>query len=175
MRFSLAQLLRGDVGARGNYSLDESFEPFPETGAVRVKREVSLTSMDKGILVKGPIETNASSICTRCLTLSEYSVRFRLDEEYMPRLEVESGAPISVQEVREDTFTVNSHHTLNLDEAVRQYTIINTPMKPPCSQNCTGLCSTCGATLNDYRYDCSTLTGSRRSPLLDFLATNQKR
>ena len=177
MRFNVAQLLKEGIGARRNYSLDETFEPLPETGTTKVKGKISLTRMDKGIWANGPIEANASSICARCLTLSEHSVRFRVDEEYLPTVEFDSGAPISAQksrEIREDAFTLDSHHTLDLTETVRQYVVINLPMKPLCHQNCAGLCSACGANLNDRPCDCSTYTDSRWSPLLDLLAANGK-
>ena len=178
MRFNVAQLLKEGVGARRNYSLDETFEPWPETGTTRVRGEITLTSMNRGIWISGPIETNASSTCARCLTLSERSVRFRVDEEYLPTVEIDSGTPVSAQEsqeAKEGTFILDSHHTLDLTEAVRQYVIINLPMKPLCHQNCAGLCSTCGANLNDHPCDCSTYADSRWSPLLDLLTADGKR
>ena len=178
MRFNVAQLLKEGIGARRNYSLDETFEPLPETGTTKVKGKITLTRMDKGIWANGPIEANASSICARCLTLSEHSVRFRVDEEYLPTVEFDSGAPISAQksrEISEDAFTLDSHHTLDLTETVRQYVVINLPMKPLCHQNCAGLCSACGANLNDRPCDCSTYADSRWSPLIDLLTANGKR
>jgi uncharacterized protein len=178
MRFNVAQLLKEGIGARRNYSLDETFEPLPETGTTKVRGEITLTSMDKGIWANGRIEANAFGICARCLTLSEYSVRFRVDEEYLPTVEIDGGAPVSAQEsqeVREGAFTLDSHHTLDLAEAVRQYVIINLPMKPLCRQNCAGLCYACGANLNDRPCDCSTYADSRWSPLLDLLTADGKR
>jgi uncharacterized protein len=176
MQFNVAQLLKEGVGSRRSYSLDETFEALPETGTTRVRGEITLTCIDKGIWVSGSIETNASSLCGRCLTLAEYPVRFRVDEEYLSMVEIDSGAPIRVPEleVKEGAFTLDSHHTLDLAEAVRQYVIINLPMKPLCRQNCAGLCFTCGANLNDHPCDCSTSTGSRWSPLLDLLTAKGK-
>ena len=169
MRFNVAQLLKEGVGSRRSYALDETVEALPETGTTRVRGEITVTCIDKGIWVSGPVETNASSMCVRCLNLAEYSVHFRLDEEYLPTVEIDSGAPIKVQEVEEGAFTLDSHHTLDLTEAIRQYAIINLPMKPLCRQNCAGLCSSCGADLNNHQCDCSRSTDSRWSPLLDLL------
>ena len=138
MRFNVSQLLKEGIGARRNYSLDETLEPLLETGTTRVRGEITLTCMDKGVWVNGPIEANAYSICARCLTLSEYSVRFRVDDEYLPPLEFGSVPPISAQksqEVREGAFTLDSHHTLDLPEPVRQYVVINLRMKPLATQS----------------------------------------
>ena len=175
MRFNLSQLLKEGVGARRSYSLDEALEALPETGTTWVQGDITITRVDTGVWVNGPIEANASSLCGRCLTLAEYTVRFRLDEEYLPTVEMDVGAPIRVSgEISEGSFTLNSHHTLDLTEAVRQYAIINLPMKPLCRHNCAGLCSTCGANLNDNPCDCPTSIDYRWGPLLDLLANKAK-
>ena len=173
MQINVAQLLKESVGSRRSYSLDEAFEALLETGTTRIQGEIIITRIDKGVWVSGQIETNASSLCGRCLTLAEHSVSFRLDDEYLPTVEIDSGAPIRVtEEVKEGAFTLDSHHTIDLTEAVRQYVIISLPMKPLCRQNCAGLCFTCGVNLNDTPCDCPTSTDSRWSPLLDLLAAN---
>jgi uncharacterized protein len=177
MRFNVAQLLQEGVGARRNYSLDETFEPLPETGVTRANGEITLTHIDKGVWASGTIETNAFGTCARCLAISEYSLRFRLNEEYLPTMDIDSGAPVSksfIDEAGEGNFALDADHTLDLTEAVRQYAIINLPMKPLCNGNCAGLCSTCGANLNDSPCNCTTKTDSRWSPLLDLLAANTK-
>jgi uncharacterized protein len=180
MRFNVAQLLKEGTGARRNYSLDETFKPLPEIGTTRVRGELTLTGIDKGIWASGSVETNASITCARCLAIAENSVRFRLNEEYLAAVEVDGDASVSTQEspdvldVREGAFTLDSHHVLDLTEAIRQYVIVNLPMKPLCHQNCAGLCSTCGADLNNHPCDCSTYTDSKWSPLLDLLTANGK-
>ena len=176
MRFNVSQLLKEGVGARRSYSLDETLEALPETGTTKVQGEITVTRIDAGIWVSGPLEANASSLCGRCLTLAEFTVRFHLDEEYLPTVEIDTGAPLKMtEEAKEGVFTLDSHHTLDLTEAARQYVIINLPMKPLCRQNCAGLCSTCGANLNDNPCDCPTSIDSRWSPLLDLLASNGNR
>lgn len=169
MQFNVSQLLKEGVGSRRSYSLDETFEALPEIGTTRVRGEITLTRIDKGIWVSGPIETNASGTCSRCLAPAEFPVRFRLDDEYLPTVDIDSGAPIRVPNIEDGAFTLDSHHTLDLTEAVRQYVIINLPMKPLCRQNCAGLCSTCGANLNDHPCDCSPSPDSKWSPLRDLL------
>jgi uncharacterized protein len=176
MRFNVSQLLKEGVGARRSYSLDETLEPLLETGTTRVKGEITVTRIDNGVWVSGHMEANASSLCGRCLTSAEYTVRFRLDDEFLPTVEMDGGAPAGASDdVKEDTFTLDSHHTLDLTEAARQYVIINIPMKPLCRQNCAGLCSTCGTNLNDNTCDCQNSIDSRWSPLLGLLAANGNR
>ncbi len=175
MRFNLAQLLKEGVGARRSFSLNETFEPLTETGTTKVRGSVTLTRMDKGVWASGRMEANAFTMCARCLTLTEHPVRFRVDEEYAPTVEINGVVPAAapeVQGVKEEVFTLDAHHTMDLTEAVRQYVIINLPLKPLCSQDCAGLCATCGINLNDRRCECSTPVDPRWSPLLGLLTAD---
>ena len=175
MRFNVAQLLKDGVGSRRSYPLDENFEAIQETGTSWVRGRVTLTRTDVGIWLSGPIEANAFSTCSRCLNTAECPMHFSMDEEYLPTVDVNSGASITVSEVKEGTFTLDPNHMLDLTEAVRQYVIINLPMKPLCRQDCAGLCSGCGANLNDGGCACSAPVDSRWSPLLELLTANEKR
>ena len=121
----------------------------------------------------GSIETNAFSACARCLTLAEHPVRFRMDEEFLPTVTIDAGTPQAVksaQAIREGLFTLDSYHSLDLTEAVRQYVIINLPMKPLCRRDCAGLCASCGVNLNDHQCGCSAGVDSRWGPLQELLA-----
>jgi uncharacterized protein len=171
MRFNVAQLLKEGVGSRRSYSLDETVDTLPESGTTRVWGELVLTCTDKGIWVNGPIETNASGVCSRCLSPAQFQMRFRIDDEYLTTVEIDSGSPINVLEVTDGALTLDSQHTLDLTEAVRQYIIVHLPMKPLCRQGCAGLCSACGANLNDAPCTCSAARDSRWSPLLDLLTS----
>mgnify|MGYP001320700804 FL=1 len=177
MRFNVAQLLKEGVGARRHYTLDEAFEALPETGTTKVRGNVMLTRIDRGIWVSGSLAANAYSMCARCLNITECSVDFPMDEEYISTIEINSGNQISVQKnpsanIKEEEFLLDSRHTLDLTEAVRQYVIINLPMKPLCDQNCSGLCSTCGANLNQHICDCSGQIDFRWGPLTNLLTSN---
>ena len=169
MRFNVAQLLKDGVGARRSYTLDETFETLRETGTTRVWGDMTLTCTDNSIWVNGSIEANASSPCSRCLNPSGYKVRFGMDDEYLPTVDFGSGVPLEIPEITEEAFKIDSHHILDLTEAIRQYVVINLPMKPLCRERCLGLCSTCGADRNEGHCACSVQEDSRWSPLLDLL------
>lgn len=173
MRFNVAQLLKEGVGARRRYSLDEAFEALPETGTTKIKGEVVLTRIDEGIWVSGSLVANAYSMCARCLNITECSVNFPMDEEYISTIEIGSGAQKNQgANIKEDTFLLDSRHTLDLTEAVRQYVIINLPMKPLCDKSCSGLCSTCGTNLNQHICGCPRERDFRWGPLTNLLTQN---
>ena len=80
MRFNVSQLLKEGIGTRRSFPLDETLEALPDTGTTRIQGEVLITCIDKGVWVSGSVETNASSLCGRCLTQVDHKVRFHLDE-----------------------------------------------------------------------------------------------
>ena len=58
---------------------------------------------------------------------------------------------------------------LDLDDTIRQYLEINTPMSPVCTDNCLGLCFLCGGNLNITRCICEGLNiDPRWKKLQDF-------
>jgi uncharacterized protein len=96
-----------------------------------------------------------------------------MDEEFLPTVTIDAGTPQAVksaQAIREGLFTLDSYHSLDLTEAVRQYVIINLPMKPLCRRDCAGLCASCGVNLNDHQCGCSAGVDSRWGPLQELLA-----
>ena len=175
MRFNVAQLLKEGVGARRVYSLDDDIEPLPETGTTKVKGEITLTLIDGGVWVTGSLEANVFTLCSRCLSSLEHQVCFKLDEEYLPKVDINTGSTMKMPEAREGVFTLEVSHTLDLTEAVRQYAVINVSMKPLCNQICAGLCPSCGINLNEGSCCCDLGMDSRWSPLLQFLTAEDTR
>jgi uncharacterized protein len=80
---------------------------------------------------------------------------------------VVTGMPLPVPSP--DAFTIDAHHILDLSEAVRQYTVINIPMKPLCKPNCAGLCPQCGANRNEAPCQCPQEQGDPRWAVLQQL------
>jgi len=52
-------------------------------------------------------------------------------------LNILSGHYVQSEE-ESDSFMIDEHHILDLTEAIRQYTLLNLPMKPLCRPDCNG-------------------------------------
>jgi len=76
-----------------------------------------------------------------------------IEEEYFPTTDVATGVPVSLPD-EPGCFTIDEHNILDLTEAIRQYALLVTPMKPLCREDCVGLCPTCGCNLNQAPCDC---------------------
>ena len=171
MQFNVSQLLKEQIGSSRRYTINDTFEDLANTGTDRVWGSVVMIRTDHSIWVTGTLEATDSSTCSRCLVLSPHEVRFHVDEEYIPTVNILTDASLDVPEAGDGVFTIDEHHILDLSEAVRQYTITSLPMKPLCKRDCRGICQRCGANLNERECRCVDTVGDPRwTPLRELLS-----
>ncbi len=135
---NVAQLLKEPVGSTRDYELDEPVDITGNGVGTQVKGKVRLTRTNRGILVRGTVNTGVEVTCSRCLSQFRCPLTFTIEEEYFPVIEVNSGAPLSPPD-EPGSFIIDEHHILDLTEAIRQYALLAMPMKPLCREDCTGL------------------------------------
>lgn len=134
MIINVSQLLKERIGSTRSYKVDGE-ENFPYRG------EVVLIRTDKGLLAKGSLSTVVGAVCSRCLCDFDQELSVCYSEEFL--LQREEGA-----------FIIDEYRQIDLSEVTRQYTLLAEPMKPLCSEDCSGLCSRCGRNLNLGVCDC---------------------
>ena len=61
----------------------------------------------------------------------------------------------SIEGEESDSILTVPDYKLNLDELCREEVILNVPMKHLCSEDCKGICFTCGKNLNEGECSCS--------------------
>ena len=169
MEFNVSQLLKEGIGSRRAYSLSERVEAMTETGTTQVLGSMVITRTNNGVWVTGKFEANAVGSCVRCLVITDYTVSFELDAEYAPRMDINSGTLLDENEINPDLFSLTSDNILDLSEPIRQCVIIEKPMKLLCDPECSGLCSNCGANLNQAPCECSEGIDPRWSELRKFI------
>ncbi len=157
MQTNVAQQLKAPIGATRNYEVDEIIDFTGDSYGHRVQGEVSLVRTHRGILLQGTLHTKTEVTCSRCLTRFTYPLTLKIEEEYMPKIDVITGIP-SPPPDDPDAFTIDEHHILDLTEATRQHVLLAIPMKPLCYEDCAGLCPHCGHNLNDGPCDCPSET-----------------
>ena len=153
MQINVSQLLKSSIGKTRDYTMSEIVDIAGDGSGHSVQGEVRLLRTHRGILAKGMLKTEPALTCSRCLTSFSFPLSLNIEEEYIPAVDVTSGAPLPSPE-EPDTFTIDENHVLDLTEAIRQYTLLATPMKPLCRENCAGLCPNCGHNLNLGPCDC---------------------
>ncbi|MFQ5874230.1 MAG: DUF177 domain-containing protein [Dehalococcoidia bacterium] len=154
----MAQQLKGPLGSIKTYDIEGELDCPGDIGPVTVEGPVSLMRTDEGILVSGTLSASIRCTCVRCLSPFVLPTELAVEEEYIPIAEVPAGPAHKALEA--ERLVINEQHMLDLEPALREYAILSTPMKPLCSQECAGLCSICGANLNEGECHC---TGKKES------------
>lgn len=165
MFFNVAQLLRDPTGSERVYPIEgkvpdvaDGMAPACVQGAVRLVRT------HRGILAYTRIHGIAYAECSRCLGVASVPVDLTLEDEFLPTVDVHTGAPLNAP-VEGSTFWIDDHHHLDMTEAIRQGVVMEEPMQPLCREACAGLCDRCGADLNVGTCACPAPIDARWSAL----------
>jgi uncharacterized protein len=146
--FNVSQLLREQIGAERVYPLDGPIPAVTEDGpASHVEGTARLVRTHRGLLAYAQLNALARDTCSRCLGTAEIPLQVSVEEEFLPTVDVLTGAPLPRPE-DDSVFLVDEHHHLDLTEAIRQALVIAQPMQPLCRPECAGLCERCGTDRN---------------------------
>ncbi len=118
--------------------------------------EVDITNTGSAFLVMGAARADAVVACSRCLDDVELQLEgaiegyFLLDGEEADCFGEDEDAPGA------DEFDVlPEDHRIDLLPLIKAALMVEMPTLPLCSEECAGLCPTCGANLNRETCDCA--------------------
>lgn len=170
MKYNVSQLLKEQSGGIRQYSLHEDIRQLDAdiTPLSALNGNIQMVRTADGILVRGALHTSVEVVCSRCVEPFSLPVRFVLEEEFHPTIDIVTGASLPVLEEDEPATTIDSHHTLDLTEVVRQNILLAIPPYPICRSKCAGLCPQCGQNWNEGPCDC---THEEVDPRLQVLKT----
>ncbi len=154
LTYPLAALLAEPAGSRRDYAFegialdvgDELALARPVAGHVRVSRT------NRGVFVRGSIDTALALECSRCLRPIELPVELNLSEEVLPTIDIATGKPLDPASEPEIA-RLTDHHELQLEPIIREAIQLAEPIAPLCRPDCPGLCSVCGETLETGPHD----------------------
>ncbi len=111
------------------------------------------------IRASGKVETVVKVACARCLT--EYNAD--IDSSFTIFYTKAAGMTLDEEvELAEEDLISKSYEGDEIDFApeVAEQVIMEIPLKPLCREDCRGLCSSCGANLNDTACSCDRSGGN---------------
>lgn len=137
------------------YSLDEfSLEDEDAQLASNVRVSGHVSRKRGEVSLRGSIDTAVELRCDRCLAPVAQPVKIdfkaELGTDETSATETESTG---LQDAEMD-FSIYEGGAINLDEIVREQILLALPARHLCSDDCLGLCPTCGANLNERACDC---------------------
>jgi uncharacterized protein len=125
---------------------DELVLATPIAGSVRLSRT------NRGILADVRLTTSLAGECARCLRPLTTPIDIRLEEEFLPSLDLTTGRPVPVDEEPE-ALRLTDHHEVDLEGPVRDAISLAEPIAPLDRPDCPGLCMTCGLPLDEGTHD----------------------
>lgn len=149
MQYNVAQLLKEPTGSIRQYELAEDIATLdPELQILGLLiGTLQFIRTNSGILVLGDLSTAVQAPCNRCLEAIVVPVRFRMEENFRPLTEVETGRYLrpdeyegDVEDLDDEALFINEHHILNIAEIVRQNIWLGLPMFPTCNWTGAGEC-----------------------------------
>jgi uncharacterized protein len=132
---NVTQLLREPIGSAECHDIDGLIRDEVEA---YVEGKAKLTHISRGILVRCEATAEATLVCSRCLDTFLCPIHFIAEEEFRSIEDVSGDSAAASAELTEE-FTIDSKKALDLGELVRQYVVLNLPMKPLCRADCPGM------------------------------------
>jgi uncharacterized protein len=129
-----------------------------------------LEAAGTGVRFVGQLSARIQLSCDRCVNQIHENIERRFDLFFEQR-ESELFKPndeVELEEADTDTAFIVGNE-LFVDEVMHEQVLLALPMKPLCSADCKGLCSTCGTNLNDGNCGCpEPVTNPAFEHLLEF-------
>jgi uncharacterized protein len=139
LRLNVGFLINASIG----YSRDFEFD-FPEyidedLVMSDVEGVAKIGRTPQGLIVQGNFSGDTMLQCVRCLTEYQQHLEWEFTELYAFKQE----------NVTESELLVPEDAHIDLQPLVREFALLEIPLKPLCREECLGLCIECGQNLNE--------------------------
>jgi uncharacterized protein len=152
--WNVTGLLSDALGAHRTYEIADARVELPDDLelAAPINGQVRLTRTNRGILADAHLRTALAGECSRCLRPAITPIDIRLDEEYLPSLDLATGKPVAADD-EPDALRLTDHHELDLEPSIRDAISLAEPIAPLDRPDCPGLCPVCGLPLDEGTHD----------------------
>jgi len=131
---NVTRLLKEPVGSSQNHYIGGKLAEAVE-GSIEGK--IKVTRISRGVLVQCKLDAELKLICSRCLEAFLCPISLTAEEEFLAAGGVSNGSALTSPE-QSERFTIDDRNILDLGELIRQYVLLNLPMKPLCRPDCPG-------------------------------------
>jgi uncharacterized protein len=124
-------------------------DDLPVTGFVGL---VTFSRTQQGLLIQGKFSARTTLECVRCLDQYSQSLTWEFTDLFA----------FNQKSVSESNLLVPEDGRIDLEPLLREYALLEVPIKPICRIDCRGLCPMCGVNLNQT--DCGHRQDESDSP-----------
>jgi uncharacterized protein len=155
--WNVAGLIGEGIGAVRDYAFDDVRIDLGEDLrlASPISGRVHMARTNRGLLVDADVATSLAMQCARCLRDIEVPITAEFEQEALPSIDLQTGAPVAADPADEadDVIRLSDHHELDLERAVREAIQLAEPIAPLDRPDCPGLCVVCGRPLDEGTHD----------------------
>ena len=139
LRLNVGFIINASIGY--NRDFDFYFPRFNEDDLLLTEVEglVKVGRTPQGLVIQGNFVGKTTLECVRCLTDFEQPLQWEFTELYAFKSENVTDAELLVPD--------DAH--IDLEPLVREFALLEIPIKPLCREGCLGLCMECGQNLNE--------------------------
>ncbi len=154
LRLNVGYIINSPIGYNRDFEFDFPNYRDIDLELVDVKGRVNVGRTPQGLIVQGNFNGITTLECVRCLTDYEHTLTWEFTELFA----------FKEENMTDSGLIVPDDAQIDLQELVREFALLEFPIKPLCREDCKGLCLECGQNLNEK--DC----GHRPEPDSPFLA-----
>jgi len=139
LRLNVGFLIKSPIGTRRDFNFDyekmrlgEDLTVFNFSGMARFDRT------QQGMLLQGDFEAAADLECVRCLDTFSQQLNWSFSDLYA----------FDKRNITDSGLLVPEDAQIDLEPLLREYALLEFPIKPVCRPDCKGLCPVCGENLN---------------------------
>ncbi len=138
LRINVGFLLNQPVGASRDIPFDIPRFAYPDIELLDLTGEVRLTRTVQGVFVQASFEAAKAEECVRCLAEFMQPLHTTFTELFA----------FKTKSVTDSGLLLPESGDIDLAPLVREYLLLEVPIKSLCRPDCKGLCVVCGADLN---------------------------
>lgn len=139
LRLNVGFIINSPIGYSRDF--DFYFQEYADEDLIMSEVEgfASVGRTPQGLIVQGKFSGKTTLECVRCLTDYQQSLQWEFAELYA----------FTPENMTDSGLLVPDDAQLNLQTLVREFAILELPIKPVCKEDCQGLCMECGQNLNE--------------------------
>ena len=152
-RLNVGFIVHQEVGYKHEFPFEfEQIQISDDLDLRHFEGVVTIGRTPQGLIVQADFSAETTLECVRCLNEFEYSLDWDLTELYA----------FSKKSVSESGLVLPDNAHIELQPLIREYVLLEIPIKPLCKPTCKGLCTVCGEDLN--KTDCGHKDIAEESP-----------
>lgn len=142
----------------------------PEEGSVvsPVVSHLELMKTGTEVMISGALRTDVELECSRCLQSFRRPMDIPVNVVYHPAEEVTGEGQTTRHALNPDEMDMGFYRdgAIDLRELLGEQIVLDSQMKPLCSETCKGICPHCGTDLNKGSCTCNNTTVDPRLEVL---------